>query len=51
MELGALAIGLIVILIILFIFAKIIKSCLPKIIIGFIILGVLGYLAYWYFSR
>jgi hypothetical protein len=38
----------IVILILLFVAVKFIKSCLPKIIIGVVILGAL---AYWYFTK
>ena len=41
----------IVALILLFVAVKIIKSCLPKIIIGLVILGALAYLAYYYLFR
>jgi hypothetical protein len=41
----------VVVLIILFIVIKILKGCLPKIVIGLIILGVLAYLAYNYFIK
>jgi hypothetical protein len=46
-----LVIGIIVALILLFVIVKIIKSCLPKIVIGLIILGVLAYLAYTYLIK
>ena len=38
----------IVVLILLFIVVRILKGCLPKIVIGLIILGALAYLAYNY---
>ncbi len=41
----------IVVLVLLFIAVKIIKSCLPKIIIGLVILAALAYLAYRYLIR
>jgi hypothetical protein len=41
----------VVVLIILFIVIKILKGCLPKIVIGLIILGVLAYFAYNYFIK
>ena len=41
----------IVVLVLLFVAIKIIKGCLPKIIIGVLILGVLAFLAYWYFIK
>ncbi|MDD5701183.1 MAG: hypothetical protein PHU23_03945 [Dehalococcoidales bacterium] len=50
MEPITIIIGIVVLLILLFVAVKIIKSCLPKILIALIILGGLGYLAYWYFS-
>ncbi len=46
-----LIIGIVVALIVLFVIARIIRNCLPKIVIGVLILGALVYLAYWYFSR
>jgi hypothetical protein len=51
MSLTPLVIVIIVVLILLFIGVKIIKSCLPKIVIGLVILGVLAYLAYNYFIK
>ena len=39
------------VLILLFVFAWFIKSCLPKIIVGLIILGAIGYFVYWYFTK
>ncbi len=51
MSTTALAIAAVVVLILLFVVAKIIKSCLPKIVIGLIILGVLAYLAYRYLVK
>jgi hypothetical protein len=47
----AIIIGAIVVLILLVVIARILKSCLPKIIVGLIVLGALGYLIYWYFTR
>jgi hypothetical protein len=46
-----LVIIIIVALILLFVGIKIAKSCLPKIIIGLIILAGLGYAAYRYFIK
>ena len=51
MSLTPLVIAIIVVLILLFIGVKIINSCLPKIVIGLVILGVLAYLAYNYFIK
>jgi hypothetical protein len=51
MNLTTWIIAIAVALILLFIVARIIKSCLPKIIVGLVILAVLGYLAYWYFTK
>jgi hypothetical protein len=51
MTITALVIAIIVVLIVLFVIAKIIRSCLPKIVIGLLILGVLAYLAYRYFTK
>jgi hypothetical protein len=42
------AIGIIILLGLLFVVARIIRSCLPKIVIGLIILGILAYLVYTY---
>jgi hypothetical protein len=44
-------IAIAVVLILLFVVVKFIKSCLPKIIIGIIILAAIAYAAYWYFTR
>lgn len=41
----------IVVLVLLFIVIRILKGCLPKIVIGLIILGVLAYLAYNYILK
>lgn len=38
-------------IVLLFAIAKFIKSCLPKIVIGLVILGVLAYLAYQYLIK
>ncbi len=38
-------------LILLFVVIKIIKSCLPKIILGIIILAAIDYAAYYFFTR
>jgi hypothetical protein len=51
MNMTMLVIGIIVALILLFVIVKVIKSCLPKIVIGLIILGVLAYLAYTYLIK
>jgi hypothetical protein len=40
----------VVILVLLVVVARFLKSCLPKIVVGVIILGALGYLIYWYFT-
>ncbi len=48
---AAVAAGIIVVIILLFIIIRIIKNCLPKILIGLIILGIVGYLAWVYFTR
>jgi hypothetical protein len=41
----------VVIIALLVLVARFLKSCLPKIIVGVIILGALGYLVYWYFTN
>jgi hypothetical protein len=41
----------VVVIILIFIVVKILKSCLPKIIIGLIILAALAYLAYKYLIK
>jgi hypothetical protein len=51
MSITVLVIIVVAALILLFIGVKIIKSCLPQIIIGLIILGALGYAAYRYFIK
>ena len=51
MNITLLVIVVIVAIILFFVAIKIIKSCLPKVIIGLVILGALAYLAYWYFTR
>lgn len=51
MTITVLVIAIIVGLILLFVAYKFITSCLPKIVIGLIILGVLAYFAYWYFIK
>jgi hypothetical protein len=51
MSMTVLVIGIIVALILLFVIVKIIKSCLPKIVVGLIILGVLAYLIYTYLLK
>ena len=51
MSTQTLVIVVIAALILLFVVAKFIKSCLPKIIIGVIILGLLGYFAYTYLIK
>lgn len=51
MSTTVLVIAGVVVLILLFVVAKIIKSCLPKLVIGLIVLGVLAYLAYTYLVK
>jgi hypothetical protein len=51
MEITTLIIIAVVVLILLFVIVKIIKSCLPKILVGLIILGALAYLAYQYLIK
>lgn len=51
MSITQLAVAIIVVFLLLFIVVRIIRSCLPKIVIGLIILGVLAYLAYLYFIK
>jgi hypothetical protein len=51
MSLTPLVIVIIVVLILLFVGVKFIKSCLPKIVIGLVILGALAYLAYNYLIK
>ena len=51
MNITVLVIIVVVALLLLFIGIRIIKSCMPKIIIGLLILGVLGYLAYTYLVK
>jgi hypothetical protein len=41
----------VVLLILLFVVIRILKGCVPKILIGLIILAAIGYFAYWYFTR
>ena len=51
MDTTALVIIIVIILILLFVVIRIIKSCVPKIIIGLVILGALAYLAYYYITK
>jgi hypothetical protein len=51
MSITVVVVGVIVALILLLVIAKIIKSCLPKIVIGLIILGGLAYLIYTYLIK
>ena len=51
MSTQTLVIVVIAALILLFVVAKFIKNCLPKIVIGVIILGLLGYFAYTYLIK
>jgi hypothetical protein len=51
MNITVLVIIVVAVLLLLFVGVRIIKSCLPKIIIGLLILGVLGYLAYTYLTK
>ena len=46
--LAGLIVGIIVIFLLLYFAIRFIKNCLPRIIIGLIILGVLAYLIYKY---
>jgi hypothetical protein len=47
---AAIAAGIVVVIILIILAIWIIKSCLPKILIGLIILGIVGYFAYRYFT-
>ena len=51
MSLPIVIVIIIVALILLFVGIKIIKSCLPKIILGFIILAAIAYAAYYFLTR
>lgn len=51
MDLTALVILAIAVIILLFFVVRILKSCLPKIIVGLIILAVLAYLVYTYLIK
>jgi hypothetical protein len=51
MSIPVLVIGLVVALILLYVIAKLIKSCLPKIVVAIIILGILVYLAFRIFVK
>jgi hypothetical protein len=51
MSTTGLIIGIGVAIILLFVAFQFIKSCLPKIILVVIVLGVLAYLAYRYFTK
>jgi len=42
---------IVVALILLFVAVRILKSCLPKIILGIIILAAIGYAAYYFLTR
>jgi hypothetical protein len=42
---------IVVALILLFVVIKIIKSCLPKIVFGIIILAAIAYAAYYFLTR
>jgi hypothetical protein len=44
-------IAAVVILILLFVGIKLMKSCLPKIVIGLVVLAALAYVAYRYFTK
>lgn len=43
-------VGIVVLLVLVFVVAKFITSCLPKIIVLVVVLA-LAFLAYWYFLR
>jgi hypothetical protein len=51
MSLPIVIVIIIVALILLYVGIKIIKSCLPKIIIGLIILAAIAYAAYYFLTR
>ncbi len=51
MSLVTLAIIIVVAIIVLFVIFRIAIACLPKIILGIIIIGGLGYLAYYFLTR
>jgi len=51
MSMTWLIIAIEVAIILLYVVFQFIKSCLPKIVIGLIILGALAYLAFKYFTK
>ncbi len=51
MSIVLLVIGIIVALLLVWVVIKIIKSCLPKIIIGLIVLGIAAVLIWYYAIR
>ena len=51
MNIAMLVIGIFLALLLVWIIIKIIKSCLPKIIIGLIILGIAAFLIWYYVIR
>jgi hypothetical protein len=51
MSIPVLIIIIVAALILLFVAIKIIKGCLPQIIIGLVIIAVLAYVAYRYFIK
>jgi hypothetical protein len=42
---------LVVLVVFLFFITRIVKSCLPKIIFGLIVLGVIAFLVYYYWIK
>jgi hypothetical protein len=51
MSVIGIVIAVVVGLILLFIASRIIKGCLPKILIALVVLGVIAFLAYRYFVK
>ena len=51
MDTAVLVIGIVLALLLVWVIIKIIKSCLPKIIIGLIILGIAAFLIWYYIIR
>jgi hypothetical protein len=51
MSVTAWIIAAVIALAVLFIIFRIMKSCLPKIVVGLLILAALAFLVYWYVFR
>ena len=51
MDLAILIIAVIIAIILLWVVIKIIRSCLPKTLIGLVVLTILAFVIYYYFIR